>query len=57
MFRDRYDRVFLGVCGGLARTSVYDVMLIRILFSVFAVLTLGLGVLVYLLLALIMSEG
>jgi phage shock protein PspC (stress-responsive transcriptional regulator) len=50
------DRVLAGVCGGLARELGVDANLLRVLFVLFAGLTSGFFLLVYLLLVLVMPE-
>lgn len=54
--RSREDRVLLGVCGGLARTLKIDATVVRLLWALFALGSLGTGVIVYVIAALIMPE-
>lgn len=54
--RSRHDRVLLGVCGGLARTLKLDPTVARLLWALFALSSLGAGVIVYVIAALIMPE-
>ncbi len=54
--RSREDRVLLGVCGGLARTLKVDATVVRLLWALFALGSLGTGVIVYVIAALIMPE-
>ncbi|MBC8525300.1 MAG: PspC domain-containing protein [Candidatus Cloacimonetes bacterium] len=49
------DRVILGVCGGLAEYYEIDPILIRVIF-VFMILSIGFGILLYLLLALVIPK-
>lgn len=50
------DRVIFGVCGGLAKYYDIDSILIRILF-VFLIFSIGFGILLYLLLALVIPKN
>ncbi len=55
--RSRSDRMLLGVCGGLARVVNVDTAIVRILFALFTIFSGGIGVILYIVLALIMPEG
>ena len=55
LHRSRRDRVFLGVCGGLGEYFDSDPLFIRLVF-VFMALTGGIGILAYLILAIILPE-
>ena len=48
MYRSFTDRVLGGVCGGLARRLPVNAWLLRLIFGVFALVTLGAFVLLYL---------
>jgi len=54
--RSRENRILLGVCGGLARTFRLDATVVRLLWALFALGSLGTGVIVYVIAALIMPE-
>lgn len=54
--RSREERILLGVCGGLARTLKIDATVVRLLWALFALGSLGTGVIVYVIAALIMPE-
>jgi phage shock protein PspC (stress-responsive transcriptional regulator) len=54
--RSRENRILLGVCGGLARTLKLDVTVVRLLWALFALGSLGTGVIVYVIAALVMPE-
>lgn len=54
-YRSRADRIVFGVCGGLAKHYDLDATLIRILF-ILLTLTNGVGIVLYLVLALIMPN-
>jgi len=56
MKKDKYNKLIFGVCGGIAKYSIYDVFLIRLFFLAAAVLSLGLACLVYLFLAAVMPD-
>ena len=54
-YRSRTDRVFAGVCGGLAEYFAIDPLLVRLLFIIFTIAAGG-GVLVYIILWIITPE-
>lgn len=54
--RSRHDRVFFGVCGGLAEYFAIDPVLIRLAFVIVTVAG-GAGVLAYIFLAIVMPDG
>jgi len=54
--RSRSDRMLLGVCGGLARVVNVDTAIVRILWALFTVFSGGIGVVIYIVLALIMPD-
>lgn len=54
--RSREDRILLGVCGGLARTLKIDPTVVRLLWALFSLGSLGTGVIIYVIAALIMPE-
>ena len=56
--RSRGDRVIAGVCGGLARWWGWDPAVVRILYVIVSVLSVGFpGILVYILLWIVMPEA
>ena len=55
--RTEIDRMFLGVCGGLARRWQVDPSLIRLGATGLAIMSLGTSVLVYLLAAVVMPSN
>jgi len=55
LYRSRYDRKLLGVCGGIARYLGVDSTLVRVLVVLLA-LGGGVGLLTYLIVALIIPE-
>ena len=56
--RTEEDRMFLGVCGGIARYIDADPSVVRVGYILLSVFSAGFpGILVYFLLALIMPEG
>ncbi len=55
LYRTRYDRKLLGVCGGIARYLGVDPTLVRVLVVLLA-LGGGVGLLTYLIVALIIPE-
>ena len=54
-YRSKSDRVFAGVCGGLAEYFVIDPLLIRLLFVILALVGGG-GVLIYIILWIVAQE-
>lgn len=54
LWRSRNDRVLLGVCGGIAERYALDPVLVRLLWAMVTLATLGLGLLAYLLTALLL---
>ena len=54
--RSREDRMLLGVCGGLARTFGIEASIVRLLWALFSIGSLGTGVIIYVLMALILPE-
>lgn len=56
LVRSKRDRVFFGVCGGLAKRWKMDSTVIRLLWILLTVFGLGLLVIVYLVMALIVPE-
>lgn len=55
MYRDQSDQMIAGVCSGIAREFEIDPIFVRVLF-VLLMPTFGIGVLIYILLAIIMSD-
>lgn len=47
MYRSFTDRMLGGVCGGLGRSPVLTPWVLRVLFIVFSIVSLGAGVLLY----------
>ncbi len=54
--RSRENRILLGVCGGLARTFKVDATVVRLLWALFSLGSLGAGVIIYVIAAIIMPE-
>jgi phage shock protein PspC (stress-responsive transcriptional regulator) len=54
--RSRTDRIFMGVCGGLARKLGIDANLVRLVWAAFSVGSIGMGVFLYVLLGLLLPE-
>ncbi len=54
--RSMDDRVLLGVCGGIAQALKIDPIIVRILWALFSIGSIGVGVIIYVLLAIIMPE-
>jgi len=56
LYRSTDDRVIVGVCGGIGNYLGVDPTVIRVLWILATVFSLGAGILVYLLAALIIPE-
>ncbi|KPU62888.1 phage shock protein [Thermococcus sp. EP1] len=56
LYRSRKNRMLFGVCGGLAEYFNVDPTLVRILFIILLIGSVGTAVLLYLLLAVVMPE-
>lgn len=54
--RSTTDRLFMGVCGGIAKRVGIDANLIRLLWAAFSIGSIGMGVLVYVAVGLILPE-
>ena len=54
--RSRHDRKLLGVCGGLAAFFGIDATLIRLIWALCTLFSVGLGLVAYLVAALIIPE-
>lgn len=57
LYRSRDDRMLAGVAGGLAEIWDADPSLIRIVWALLIVLTGGLALLVYIIMAIVVPEG
>lgn len=56
LYRSRKNRVFLGVLGGMGEYFDVDPTLLRVVYIVFLLASLGTAILLYLLLALVIPE-
>lgn len=56
LVRSSYDKMLLGVCGGLAQRFGIDSTLIRIIFVIASVLGMGSPILLYFILAFIIPK-
>jgi len=56
LYRSRKNKIIFGVCGGLAEYFNVDPTLVRILFIILLLASVGTAALLYLLLALVMPE-
>ncbi len=54
--RSRRDRLFMGVCGGLAQRLGIDSNLLRLIWAAFSIGSIGVGVLVYIAVGLLLPE-
>jgi phage shock protein PspC (stress-responsive transcriptional regulator) len=55
--RSNTNKMFMGVCGGLAEKLDVDANLIRLIWGAFALGTMGMGALLYLVVGLLLPEG
>lgn len=56
LLRSRNDKVLSGVCGGLAKYLSLDVTILRIVWAILAVSTGGMGLIAYVLAAVIIPQ-
>ena len=54
--RSNNDRILFGVCGGIAERYDLDPTLVRAVWVLLTILTLGIGIIVYLIAALVIPE-
>lgn len=54
--RSKSDRVFMGVCGGIAHKLGIDANLVRLIWAAFSIGSIGMGVLIYVLAGLFLPE-
>lgn len=54
--RSTTDRLFLGVCGGIGKRLGIDANLVRLLWAAFSVMSVGMGVFIYVALGLLLPE-
>lgn len=57
LYRSRKDRMLAGICGGLGEMFSIDPTLIRLIFALIALFTLGTAVVVYILGWIIIPEA
>jgi phage shock protein C len=57
LYRSRTDRMLAGICGGLGEMFSIDPTLIRLIFALIALFTLGTAVIVYILGWIIIPEA
>ena len=56
--RSRKNKVIAGVCGGLAESLGWDVTLVRIVYVLLSIFSVGFpGILVYVILWIVMLQG
>jgi len=56
LYRSRKDRMICGVCSGIAEYFGIDPMLVRLLWIVLTLLSLGAGIIAYLIACVIVPE-
>tara|TARA_Y100001970_G_C13853746_1_gene660643 strand:+ start:297 stop:695 length:399 start_codon:yes stop_codon:yes gene_type:complete len=57
LYKERFDKKFLGVCGGLAQYFKFDASIIRLLFVLGTIFSGGIILIIYLVLGLVMPYG
>lgn len=57
LHRSTTDRIFLGVCGGIAQRLGIDANLVRLLWAAFTVMSVGMGIFLYVALGLLLPEA
>ena len=56
--RSRKNKIIAGVCGGLAESLGWDVTLVRIVYVLLSIFSVGFpGILVYVILWIVMPQG
>ncbi len=56
LYRSRTDKVFGGVCGGLAKYFEVDPVVVRLLWAMVTIFSMGMGILAYLIAWIIIPE-
>ena len=56
LYRSRSDKVFGGVCSGIARYFEIDPVLVRLLWVIFTLISMGLGIVAYIIAWIIVPE-
>ena len=57
LYRSRHERVFGGVCGGIGEYLNVDPVVVRLIWVVLTLLTMFMGIIVYLIAWIIIPEG
>ena len=56
LYRSRKDKVLGGVCGGIAEYFQIDPVLVRLLWVIFILISMGLGIIAYIIAWIIVPE-
>lgn len=56
LYRSKKDKVLGGVCGGIAQYLQVDVVVVRLIWAIFTLISMGVGVLAYILAWVIIPE-
>ncbi|MEK6809768.1 MAG: PspC domain-containing protein [Nanoarchaeota archaeon] len=56
LYRSRKDRVFGGVCGGIAEYMEVDPVVVRLVWAIFILISMGMGILAYIIAWAIIPE-
>lgn len=57
LHRSTTDRIFMGVCGGIGQRLGIDTNLVRLLWAAFTVMSVGMGIFLYVALGLLLPEA
>lgn len=57
IYKERFDKKISGVCGGLAQYFQFDASIIRVIWVLLSILSGGIFVMVYIILALLLPKG
>ncbi len=56
LYRSRHDKVFGGVCAGIANYTNIDPVVVRLLWVIFTLISMGLGIVAYIIAWIIVPE-
>ncbi len=56
LYRSKNDRVFAGVCGGIGKYFDIDPVLIRLIWALFSLFSMGLGIIGYIIAWIVVPE-
>ena len=56
LYRSKKDKIIAGVCGGIAQYLQVDVVVVRLIWAIFTLISMGVGILAYILAWVIIPE-